>query len=1170
MHSINNLKNKIQILPKKNSNKELKREIKRLSKIEPETSDLNNSKKELKREIKNDDTLYMKSEMIKSSENKKFMDYHITPNIETPNVEIFLKYCLPVLNKNIENYLKTFNTDTLKFSLTIGLQYYKIDPNTGEDIVTDIYHYSSKNGIVLNKSEIPKKIEEASENILSQIENNNNSEGSGFGIYKINYLKLHLNKYTPLKGSSYIDLSKFIKDKKACINVKNNDNKCFKWALLSALYPPKKHSDRMSNYNKYWNDIKDDGIEYPMKINKIENIEKRHPELSITVFGYEKNKFHHLYKSKNNQGKEKIIDLLLISDNNNSHYVWIKDLSRLLSNELNQKKVKKYICRNCLQFKYSEEDLNKHKYYCLQTNIEGTPIWPSDDTPPIEFHHFNYKFSHPFVGYLDFEVILQKYNIIERDQNQNNSFTDKISQHIPSSFGFKLKSPYINLPFKLYRGENPAKKLMNYLINVLAKEIKNIQTKELHMSADDEFRFKNQKICHICEKYFKKDDRKVRDHCHYSGKFLGAAHNKCNLKRKEIKEIPILIHNGSKYDVHLIVKELAKVYRDQDIQCIAQTEECYIMLNKKLNGIKFKFIDMYRFMPYSLDKLISYLGDKSLSDPILKTLYSGDLKDLERKGVFPYEYVDDWNKYNETEFPSKENFYSNLNNSNINNSDYEYGKQIFNNLKDKNLGNYNDLYLIVDVLQMMNVFENFRNVCINTYKLDPPYYLTAPGLFWDAMLKKTKIKLELIKDPEIHMMIKNGIRGGIVQSVTRYGQSNKDNHLLYLDANNLYGWAMNQYLPYKNIEKSSEEKWRNNTDPNIGFILEVDLIVPKELHDKFNDFPLAPEHRNKKLCCTLEDKTRYISHENNLKFYLKQGLELAKIHNVIQFQQKPFLKEYIDFNTEKRKNSKNDFEKEFFKLANNAVFGKTMENVDKRRDIRLRSEEQAENLVKQPNFCHRTIFDKNLIACHMKKLEVKRNKPIYVGFTILELSKLLMYDFHYNKIGHIDKKLYYGDTDSLIYALKDDPYGENGIIKNNIDLFDTSDLPIDHPCYSLKNKKVVGKFKDELKGIKIKEFVALRSKNYCYITEENEKVIKNKGIKKTIYNQLNINMYKNSLFKDEIYHKEFQIFKSYKHELNTINMNKKVLDSNDDKRFICKDKINTLAWGHTKIQLPTN
>jgi hypothetical protein len=160
------------------------------------------------------------------------------------------------------------------------------------------------------------------------------------------------------------------------------------------------------------------------------------------------------------------------------------------------------------------------------------------------------------------------------------------------------------------------------------------------------------------------------------------------------------------------------------------------------------------------------------------------------------------------------------------------------------------------------------------------------------------------------------------------------------------------------------------------------------------------------------------------------------------------LKEYIDFNTEKRKKAKNDFEKDFFKLANNSVFGKTMENIDKRRDIKMKSELKAEHFVKRPYFISRTIFDKDLVACHMKKPKVKQNKPIYVGFTILDLSKLLMYDFHYNQIGHIEKKLYYGDTDTLIYGLKDDPYGENGLIKNNMHLCDTSDLPNTPICYS--------------------------------------------------------------------------------------------------------------------------
>ncbi|XP_023243066.1 uncharacterized protein LOC111641174 [Centruroides sculpturatus] len=188
-----------------------------------------------------------------------------------------------------------------------------------------------------------------------------------------------------------------------------------------------------------------------------------------------------------------------------------------------------------------------------------------------------------------------------------------------------------------------------------------------------------------------------------------------------------------------------------------------------------------------------------------------------------------------------------------------------------------------------------------------------------------------------------------------------------------------------------------------GYILEVDLEYPKELHDYHSDLPLAPENRipdeskQSKLLTTLYDKQKYVLHYRNLKQYLKMGIKLKKIHRVSEFKQSDLLKKYIDLNTEMRTKATNDFKKDFFKLMNNSVFGKTMENIRNRVDIRLSCDPQkVKKLIAKPNFKHRTIYTENLCAIHMYKKKIVFNKPIYVGMSILDLSKHLMYDFHYN------------------------------------------------------------------------------------------------------------------------------------------------------------------------------
>ena len=255
------------------------------------------------------------------------------------------------------------------------------------------------------------------------------------------------------------------------------------------------------------------------------------------------------------------------------------------------------------------------------------------------------------------------------------------------------------------------------------------------------------------------------------------------------------------------------------------------------------------------------------------------------------------------------------------------------------------------------MFENFRNMCLKVYKLDPAHFLLLPGLAWQTCLKKTNVELELLTDYDMLLMVEEGIRGGICHSIHRYAKANnkymknydeskESSYTQYLDANNLYGWAMSQNLPvndFKWIEDTSKineefiKDYAENNDK--GYILEVDVKYPKRLHKLHSDLPFLPKRMKidkcKKLVCNLLNKKKYVVHINSLKQALNHRLKLKKIHRVIELNQKAWLKPYIDMNTELRKVADNDFEKEFYKLMNNAVFGKTMENIRKHRDVKL-------------------------------------------------------------------------------------------------------------------------------------------------------------------------------------------------------------------------------------------
>ena len=598
-------------------------------------------------------------------------------------------------------------------------------------------------------------------------------------------------------------------------------------------------------------------------------------------------------------------------------------------------------------------------------------------------------------------------------------------------------------------------------------------------------------------------------------------------------------------------------------KCIDCEKEYEKEFNKELVE---RFANTYKFYDNDFNKFIMFL----------------------RKGVYPYEYIDGWVKFNEKIIPSKESFYSNLTLENITKTDYAHANNVFKKFNINNSDEYHDLYVRSDTLSFADIFENFRQSCLKNYELDPAYFVSLPGLAWQACLKKTNIELELLTDYDMLLMVEEGIRGRICHAMQRYAKANnkymkdydrekKSSYIQYLDANNLYGKAMTQKLPVRgfrwmdDISKTDEDfvKVYNKND-NKGYILEVDVDYPNKLQNLHSDLSFLPErmviNNTKKLVCNLNHKKNYIVHINVLKQALDHGLKLRKVHRVIEFDQEAWLKEYIDVNTELRKKATNYFEKDFFKLMNNAVFGKTMENVRKHRDIKLvKTDKKRNKLVSEPNFHTMKLIDNNLAIIEMRKVKVKMNKPIYLGLSILDISKITMYEFWYDyvKIKYQDKaRLCYMDTDSFVVNIKTKDFYKD-ISQDVNKRFDTSNYTFERPLPTGVNKKVIGLMKDELGSDVITEFVALRPKAYSYITNDFIEMKKAKGTKKCVVNKmLRFEDYKKCLFSNGKVLKSQLRFESENHEVSTENINKIALSCDDDKRIVTSDRITSYPYGY--------
>ena len=1030
-------------------------------------------------------------------------------------------------------------------------------------------------------------------------------DGSGWTLKSTDSFLLSVVRWVPMRGSSYIPLPFNLKGKNALINIKNRDSECFKWSVTRFLNPVDKKPDRVTKIlveqsKKYnW-----DGISFPTPLSEIVRFEKNN-SVSINVMGNNGDGRIYPLRRSNYKFDTKIELMLIMDEEEDSHYVVVKNMSRLLYGQATKKHGKRHYCFNCFNGFMSETKLQEHMLYCDDRDCVKTTL-PTLEKRTLRFKNFKNTQRHPFIIFADFECFTTPLDTAGVEGK-----TVRYQQHEPSGFCFYVKCSESGIYDKepvMYTKQSEhdndvSKKFVECLENAL-RDIDNLfeNPKKMIYGEEEKLQYREASRCYICQSEFSSEIKgfiKVRDHCHLTGRYRGAAHSKCNLDIRSPKFVPVVFHNLEGYDSHLFIKNLG--VDEGEIDCIPKNDEKFISFTKNVTVgsytdasgdikdryRKLRFIDSFKFMNSGLAKLVENL-DKETKVKITNKFYNGKSLDLLlRKGVYPYDYMSGYDKLSETKLPSIEDFYSRLNDENISQEDYDHVQNVWSHFKCETMRDYHDLYLKSDVFLLADVFENFRDLCLENYKLDPAYYYTAPGLFYDACLKKTKINLELLTDPTMHLMVERGIRGGISMITHRHSIANnkymekydptkKSKYIMYLDANNLYGYAMAKPLPtdgFRWMNSNEINNWRN-----MPSILEVDLEYPTELHDLHNEYPLAAERvtigRVDKLVPNLNNKTNYVIHHETLKLYVSLGLKITKIHKGITFNESPWLAEYIDMNTALRTKATSNFEKDFFKLANNSVFGKTMENVRNRVDIRLvTSVEKLLKLTCKPNYQGNTIFSENLIAVQMKRTELVLNKPIYLGMSILDISKNLMYNFHYEyikpKFGS-KSQLLFTDTDSLCYEIEtEDVYKD--ISPDVSKWFDTSNYPKNHVDQDGNrsaipvglNKKVPGLFKDECGGKIMTELAALRSKLYACNVEGVGESKRCKGVKtSTVKKDITLANYRECLYSGIPQTRSMCVIRSRGHNLYSERITKVALCPKDDKRVILEDKISTLAIGH--------
>ena len=856
-------------------------------------------------------------------------------------------------------------------------------------------------------------------------------EGSGWMLESIDHVMLAFSEIPAIVGSSYkpLPMELEIRRENGIDNINNSrddtDCYCSKYSVARAEFPPAKKPERKRNIvteklREQTEKFNWTGISFPTPLYEwdiFENLNKR----SVQILGWDDDEKQVTYLRHPNTRYEKVIRLFYYDE----HYSTVRNMSTLMRINMNDNA--SHYCPYCTYHHRTADAVERHKKDC-KAEKRTIEIMPKEGSV-VKFENLREIVFRPFVIYADFECTLRKLNI------QKGEKTTQTQIHKSSGYCLRFVSrvdPSESRTIQYTAKTDDENVALHFIRTVtdLTYEIgeKYADDRSMIITEEEQETFDNATQCWICNGAIVNDD-KVRDHCHYTGKYRGAAHGKCNLALKKDKTIPVGFHNGTKYDFHLLVRELGRV--NGYIRTIARNSEQYISVEKAVrisektvvdkNGDPkldpktgkpatkkdtwyIRLIDTLGFLQTSLAKCVETFPRKEFK--MLKQEFGTENFDLLiRKGVFPYDWFTSIK--NLDVYPknlTKEDFYSALNDEHISDEDYAHFLNVCDKFNLETMRAYHDFYCKVDTIQLADIMEYQRERLMGTHYLDILHSYTLPGFSWKAALKYTEQELELIHDREMYDFVQEGKRGGISTIPHRYAKANNPymglirdklpveimnelrkrteeeqqfsveavrkyfpdfsadeindlktktangvvfnseeatKYLVYLDANNLFGWAMSQPLPTGGFKWLSDEELKLPIEEFPSCFVKVDLEYSEDLHDHFAEFVPAPDNiipegsKVKKLAPNLLPKKEYVCHIRNLQLYKKLGVKVTRVHSALKFDESAWLKPYIDLNTKLRAAATNDADKDMYKLLNNAVFGKTCENLLGRTEYQL-------------------------------------------------------------------------------------------------------------------------------------------------------------------------------------------------------------------------------------------
>ena len=1145
------------------------------------------------------------------NDNGRVRDYHMFPS--HPNVDV--SQWLHGEGHTVKHVFDRFNAFCVRGRMVLQAWFAKRHAVTGELLRRELLCLPSLSANIIHDFH-----DWYTTHILAILKNLDNlTKGdSDLELDGVVALDLKFTLLPNLSGRGFFQLPDKLRRMQAVINVKVN-KECFKYALLSMLHYSDINKDRQrpSKYVQWLEELKFSGVDISNVYIKrdIPKIEKLNC-IKINIHVWEGGHLQGCVYNDHKMLAPKTVNLLLVvGKDGEQHYCGIPSLSRLYRHTKSTHN-QQHMCERCIRSFTKKEHLEQHFQWCARgrLQIEQLP-------------------KHMTLSYVDFHKELRPLKVIYADIESY--IKDDI--HYPAAIAsYEAWHPHIAAyrqditKINTWSGEDCIVDFLHYIDDMahIQHRYDNKMTRlGKLLTTQQEKDFEACRHCPRCNtKFDNEKHRKVRDHDHITGKFRSALCHSCNSKlHLSRRTLAIIFHNFKCYDAHQIIRYGIGKFRHWQLNVIPQTREKYMSLTAripvdqthdgKLVYFNVIFRDSYQFMSSSLASLANNLDSLPFTKMLTRDYPNLSNDTIKRKGVFPYSYFDSLAKLQETSLPPRSVFKNDLNDEECSEEDYQFAQKAWEEFDCQTFGDYLMIYLKLDVLILASVFERFRQKTLDQDGLDPVHFVSLPGLSFLSAFKMTGERIDLLRDLEMYTFFERGIRGGMTfvnkhlvrKETITHNHTQLTQHLAYIDQNNLYGSSLSKPLPHSEfswIEDltifTSEFILNLDEKGDWGYTLEVDLGYPEHLHHKTADFPLAPEagfitedmftdfmfahyqlsnpnrkyKSSRKLLLTQYNRENYIVHYAVLKFYLTMGLILKKVHRVIKYKQKAWLKDFISYNSQQRALSSNDFDKGFYKLKNNAVFGKTMEDVRKRINYKLvTDEEKLIKLANSPFFHDRDLITNDIVGVHMMKSKVTLDKPIFVGQAVLDYSKLEMYNLFYHILPRCplikNLGLVGGDTDSFFLTIATAKHIMlSDVFKSLSQHIDTSNYPPSHSLYSTTNKAKLGCFKDETAGQELDEMILLRPKMYSMKYKDTNTAIKRaKGISKHIIKKMKHENFKEAFEEKKTTRVQMTILQSKRHMIRTTTFNKRALSAFEDKRCWVNEN-ESLPHGHVDSPVP--